>query len=241
VEIQNGAYYTEGDIVYVNNNGVPTPATTPSELWGADANSIIELGEGTKLYDELMTKRRAAITSGEIPAQDIYNDPAKLAVAKEIAQPVVIESKWNENQGRRLFEGRVPEVNTPFIYNGKVYIASSGKYFRGEDNKEEAFDAIDAETGDKITIRTYALPSREDQEKNNTGRQSDTEEDDSTTDDSSTTRPRGRSLIDILTGDSRQSDTEEDDSTAGNGSTTEDDSTAGNGSTTRPRGRSLMI
>jgi hypothetical protein len=241
VEIQDGAYYTEGDIVYVNRNGVPTPATTPSELWGADANSIIELGEGTKLYDELMTKRRAAITSGEIPAQDIYNDPAKLAVAKEIAQPVVIESKWNENQGRRLFEGQVPEVNTPFIYNGKVYIVSSGKYFRGEDNKEEAFDAIDAETGDKITIRTYALPSREDQEKNNAGRQSNTVEDNSTTDDSSTTRPRGRSLIDILTGGSRQSDTEEDDSTAGNSSTTEDDSTEGNGSTTRPRGRSLMI
>ena len=154
-----------------------------------------------------MTKRRAAITSGEIPAQDIYNDPAKLAVAKEIAQPVVIESKWNKNQGRRLFEGQVPEVNTPFIFNGKTYIASSGKYFRGEDNKEEAFDAIDAETGEPITIRTYALPSREDQE-NNAGRQSNTvednstagnsstTEDNSTTDDSSTTRPRGRSLLD---------------------------------------------
>jgi len=154
-----------------------------------------------------MTKRRAAITSGEIPAQDIYNDPAKLAVAKEIAQPVVIESKWNENQGRRLFEGRVPEVNTPFIYNGKTYIVSSGKYFLGKDNKEEAFDAIDAESGDKITIRTYALPSREDQERNNADGQSDTEEDNPTTDNSSTTeddstagndsitRPRGRSLM----------------------------------------------
>jgi hypothetical protein len=169
-----------------------------------------------------MTKRRAAITSGEIPAQDIYNDPTKLAVAKEIAQPVVIESKYNDRQKRRLFEGQVPEVNTPFIFNGKTYIASSGKYFRGEDNKEEAFDAIDAETGEPITIRTYALPSREDQEKNNTGGQSDT------AGNSSSTRPSGWSLGANLATGSGQSDTVEDNSTAGNDSTTEDNLTMGN-------------
>lgn len=192
VEIQNGAYYAEGDIVYVNNNGVPTKATTPSELWGADANAIIELGEGTKIYDELMTKRRAAITSGEIPAEDIYNDPAKLAMAKELARPVVLESKWNQKKEKRTFQGQVPEVNTPFIFNGKIYIASSDIYPRGDEDKEEAFDAIDAESGDIITIRTYDLPLKKDQEKNNAGVYSNTVEDNSTAGNSSTTRPRGR-------------------------------------------------
>jgi hypothetical protein len=228
VEIQDGAYYIEGDIVYVNKNGVPTPATMPSELWGADANAIIELGEGTKLYDELITKRKSAITSGEIPAQDIYNDPAKLAVAKELAQPVILTSNWNEHQERRLFSVKVPKVNTPFIYNGKIYIASSDKYFYGEEGKEEAFDAIDAETGEPITIRTYALASKEDQKTNNAGRQSNTVEDNSTTDDSSTTednsttdnssttRPSGRSLGANLATGSGQSNTVEDNSTTDN-------------------------
>src|SRR5690606_6584438 len=120
VEIQNGAYYTEGDIVYVNNNGVPTTATTPSELWGADAESIMKLGEGTKIYDEIMSKRTEEIIDGTYNYEQLKSDGEKRSLTKELATPVGTGTKQQSDKKRAYT--LVPEKHTPFTYNGKTYM-----------------------------------------------------------------------------------------------------------------------
>ena len=96
MEIQNGAYYIEGDIVYVNNNGVPTKVSTPTEIWGIEATSIIELGEGTKIYDEIMSKRKEEIFTGTYNYEQLKSDPEKMSLAKKLAT----HWYWNQTNTR---------------------------------------------------------------------------------------------------------------------------------------------
>jgi hypothetical protein len=157
VEIQNGAYYTEGDIVYVNNNGVPTPATTPSELWGADANAIIELGEGTKIYDEIMSKRTEEILAGTYNYEQLKSDPEKMSLAKELATPIDTGTRLNSDN-KRAFTS-VPEKNVPFIYNGKTYMRVGDVGYQkvsGKGYDYQHYQVIDLDTGDVVWVDSKA-------------------------------------------------------------------------------------
>ena len=205
VEIQNGAYYVEGDIVYVNNNGVPTKATTPSDLWGADANSIIGLGEGTKMYDEIMNKRKEKILEGTYNYKQLKADPEKMSLAKKVATPVDTGTKplADRKRDRKREFTSVPEKNVPFTYNGKTYISVGDvdeEKVRGSGYDYQYYHAIDLDTGDVVRVACEAGLFTIDgvgpqaSTKTETPTESNTVEDDSTTGNSSTTRPRGRSL-----------------------------------------------
>ncbi len=186
VEIQNGAYYTEGDIVYVNNNGVPTKATTPSDLWGADANSIIGLGEGTKTYDEIMSKRTEEILGGTYNYEQLKADPEKMSLAKKVATPVDVGTRPPSNK-KRAFTS-VPEKNVPFTYNGKTYIRIGDvdeEKVRGKGYDYQYYHAIDLDTGKVVPVACKAGLFTID----GVGPQASTQEDQETD-----TRPRGRSL-----------------------------------------------
>jgi len=202
VEIQNGGYYTEGDIVYVNYNGVPTPATTPSDLWGADANSIIELGEGTKLYDEIMSKRTEKILAGTYNYEQLKSDPEKMSLAKELATPVDTGTRPTSDN-KRAFTS-VPEKNVPFTYNGKTYMRVGDVGYQpvhGEGWDFQHYQAIDLDSGKVVWVDSKAGAFTIDgvgpqaSTETETPTESNTVEDDSTTGNSSTTRPRGRSLM----------------------------------------------
>lgn len=200
VEIQNGAYYAEGDIVYINNNGVPTKVSTPTELWDAEANSIIELGEGTKLYDEIMSKRKEEILGGTYNYEQLKSDPEKMSLAKELATPVDTGTRTTSDN-KRAFTS-VPEKNVPFTYNGKTYMRVGDVGYQpvnGEGWDFQHYQAVDLDTGNVVWVDSKAgaftidgvppqASTQEDQETNNTSGQSDTVEDNST-------RPGGRSLV----------------------------------------------
>jgi hypothetical protein len=157
VEIQNGAYYTEGDIVYVNNNGVPTKVSTPTELWGTEATSIIELGEGTKIYDEIMSKRTEEILAGTYNYEQLKSDPEKMSLAKELAAPIDTGTRLNSDN-KRAFTS-VPEKNVPFTYNGKTYMRVGDVGYQkvsGKGYDYQHYQVIDLDTGDVVWVDSKA-------------------------------------------------------------------------------------
>ncbi len=157
VEIQDGAYYTEGDIVYVNNNGVPTKVSTPTELWGAEAASIIELGEGTKIYDEIMSKRTEEILAGTYNYEQLKSDPEKMSLAKKLATPIDTGTRPTSDD-KRAFTS-VPEKNVPFTYNGKTYMRVGDVGYQpvhGKGYDFQHYQVIDLDTGNVVWVDSKA-------------------------------------------------------------------------------------
>jgi len=157
VEIQNGAYYTEGDIVYVNNNGVPTKVSTPTELWGTEATSIIELGEGTKIYDEIMSKRTEEILAGTYNYEQLKSDPEKMSLAKKLATPIDTGTRPTSDD-KRAFTS-VPEKNVPFTYNGKTYMRVGDVGYQpvhGKGWDYQHYQVIDLDTGNVVWVDSKA-------------------------------------------------------------------------------------
>lgn len=153
VEIQNGAYYTEGDIVYVNNNGVPTKVSTPTEIWGIEATSIIELGEGTKIYDEIMSKRKEEILTGTYNYEQLKSDPEKMSLAKKLATPIDTGTRPTTDD-KRAFTS-VPEKNIPFTYNGKTYMRVGDVGYQpvhGKGWDYQHYQVIDLDTGNVVWV-----------------------------------------------------------------------------------------
>lgn len=153
VEIQNGAYYTEGDNVYINNNGVPTKESTPTEIWGADAESIMELDEGTKIYDEIMSKRTEEILNGTYNYEQLKTDPEKMSLAKELATPIDTGTRLNSDK-KRAFTS-VPEKNVPFTYNGKTYMRVGDVGYQKVNGKGydfQHYQVIDLDTGNVVWV-----------------------------------------------------------------------------------------
>lgn len=160
-EIPEGGFLTDSGILYRNVAGEKIPVTTPADIWGPDSESILESAKDSKVYSDIVAKRKASITSGEVPATDIMSDPNKLALAKEEAKPITLTSRYDEGIKKRIFTSAVPKENTPFIYNGQTYIASSSVYSENKDGskkrKEEKIKAINVDTGKEIIIGAYKL------------------------------------------------------------------------------------
>lgn len=160
-KIPEGGFLTDSGILYKNVAGEKIPVTTPSKIWGPDAVSILEGAGDSRVASDIVANRKASITSGEIPATHIMSDPNKLALAKEEAKPITLTSRYDEGTKKRIFTSAVPKENTPFIYNGQTYIASSSVYSENKDGskkrKEEKIKAINVDTGKEIIIGAYKL------------------------------------------------------------------------------------
>jgi len=154
VEIGNGAYYAEGDLVYINNNGVPTKVSTPTELWGVDATSILEAAPDSKVAADILQKRKdevlAAIKADGFKPETIINNPEKMKIVKENAVEYTSGVNKPSGIGRPYTFQNVPDLGVPFNFDGKIYVRISDV---GDQKKEyQHFQVYDLQSGQKYWI-----------------------------------------------------------------------------------------
>jgi hypothetical protein len=97
------------------------------------------------------------IVQGVFNAQQIRNDPAKLAAAEQAAIQWTPD-QYKDKDGRNTYRFKsIPASNTPFTYNGQLLMRiSEPKDISDRGTDEQAFIAMDLNTGKTVTFQTHS-------------------------------------------------------------------------------------
>lgn len=97
------------------------------------------------------------IVQGVFNAQQIRNDPAKLAAAEQAAIQWTPD-QYKDKDGRNTYRFKsIPASNTPFTYNGQLLMRiSDPKDISDRGTDEQAFIAMDLNTGKTVTFQTHS-------------------------------------------------------------------------------------
>lgn len=97
------------------------------------------------------------IVQGVFNAQQIRSDPAKLAAAEQAAIQWTPD-QYKDKDGRNTYRFKsIPASNTPFTYNGQLLMRiSDPKDISDRGTDEQAFIAMDLNTGNPVTFQTHS-------------------------------------------------------------------------------------
>ena len=152
-------YVANGKIFKAGTNNGSVQVDMPEDVWSADANDIISLGQkNNPYYNDIIKTRADQIISGVKPINTKISDEAlleeieKRSVDFEPQTGTTTEKKGAQSSKKGIIKN-APEIDSVIKYNGNIYIVKSAPVMMSD--MTQHFQIYDISTGKLMDARAW--------------------------------------------------------------------------------------